>query len=80
MFKLTNADSMIILLIILCELIIMMALLFHLQSKARKMEKAINILTIRVKECEKQNIIFTNRLALLEKSIVMLEVRERKRN
>lgn len=80
MFKLTNTDSMIILLIILCELIIMMVLLFHLQSKTRKMEKEINILSIRVKESEKQNIIFTNRLSLLEKSIFMIEVRERNRN
>ena len=80
MFKLTNTDSMIILLIILCELIIMMVLLFHLQTKTRKMEKEINILSIRVKESEKQNIIFTNRLSLLEKSIFMIEVRERNRN
>lgn len=78
MFKSIDISEIIIL-IIFIELIIMMFLLFHIQSKVRKHEKEINTFALQGKEREKQIESIQKKTNLLENSIFMLEVRRRSR-
>lgn len=78
MFKSIDISEIIIL-IIFIELIIMMFLLFHIQSKVRKHEKEINTFALQGKEREKQIEKILQKTNLLENSIFMQEVRRRGR-
>ena len=78
MFKSIDISEIIIL-IIFIELIIMMFLLFHIQSKVRKHEKEINTFALQGKEREKQIEKILQKTNLLDNSILMQEVRRRGR-
>ena len=78
MFKSIDISEVIIV-IIFIELIIVMILLFHIQSKVRKHEKEINTFALQGKEREKQIESIQKKTNLLENSIFMLEVRRRSR-
>lgn len=67
----------IIIIILFVELIIMMIMLFHIQSKVRKHEKEINTFALQTKEHKRQIDTIQKKTNLLENSIFMLEVRRR---
>lgn len=77
MFGINNITDIIIT-IIFIEVILIMILLFRLQSKTKQHERDINTLSVKSRECEKQMELFQKRTNLLEQSIFMQEVRNAK--
>lgn len=74
MFGINNITDIIITLLFV-EVILIMFLLFRLQSKAKQHEREINTLTAKSTECERQLESFQKKTNLLEQSIFMQEVR-----
>ena len=73
-----NNITDIIITIIFIEVILIMILLFTLQSKTKQHERDINTLSVKSRECEKQMEAFQKKTNLLEQSIFMQEVRNAK--
>lgn len=78
MFEIKGISDIIVI-IIFVEFIIMMFLVFRLQSKTKQHEKELNMLSLKSKEQEKQMETFQKKTNLLEESIFMQEVRNAKR-
>ena len=77
MFGINNITDIIIT-IIFIEVILIMILLFKLQSKTKQHERDINTLSVKSRECERYMESFQKRTNLLEQSIFMQEVRNAK--
>lgn len=75
MFGIKNITDIIIT-ILFIEVILIMFLLFRLQSKAKQHEREINTLTVKSRECEKQLESFQKKTNLLEQCVFMQEVRK----
>ena len=73
-----NNITDIIITIIFIEVILIMILLFRLQSKTKQHERDINTLSVKSRECERHMESFQKRTNLLEQSIFMQEVRNAK--
>ena len=73
-----NNITDIIITIIFIEVILIMILLFRLQSKTKQHERDINTLSVKSRECERHMESFQKRTSLLEQSIFMQEVRNAK--
>ena len=77
MFGIKNITDIIIT-ILFIEVILIMILLFQLQSKAKQNEREISTLTVKSREFEKQLESLQKKTNLLEQSIFMQEVRNAK--
>ena len=74
MFGIKNITDIIIT-ILFIEVILIMILLFQLQSKAKQNEREISTLTVKSREFEKQLESLQKKTNLLEQSVFMQEVR-----
>ena len=74
MFGIKNITDIIIT-ILFIEVILIMILLFQLQSKAKQNEREISTLTVKSREFEKQLGSLQKKTNLLEQSVFMQEVR-----
>ena len=77
MFGINNITDIIII-ILFIEVILIMIVLFRLQSKTKQHERDINTLSVKSRECERHMESFQKRTNLLEQSIFMQEVRNAK--
>ena len=77
MFGINNITDIIII-ILFVEVILIMIVLFRLQSKTKQHERDINTLSVKSRECERHMESFQKRTNLLEQSIFMQEVRNAK--
>ena len=78
MFEIKGISDIIVI-IIFVEFIIMMFLVFRLQSKTKQHEKELNMLSLKNKEQEKQMEAFQKKTNLMEQSIFMQTVRNSKK-
>ena len=77
MFGINNITDIIII-ILFIEVILIMIVLFRLQSKTKQHERDINTLSVKSRECERHMESFQKRTNLLEQSVFMQEVRNAK--